>query len=135
MSLKEKLEKTEENGLIKKTGKRTVPDVVPVASSVTRTIKKKDVNIPAGSTDPKQAKWEPKHWKEVLESLRMMRKAKPAPVDTMGCHMCSDDEAGPEEKRFHILVALMLSSQTKDEVGLGEWTDLCQDSTNYTLSR
>ena len=122
LSLKGKLEKNEESGTTerkraKKLSSKT--ETKPPQGPTSVAIKKKDLNIPAGeSTDTKQVKWEPKHWKEVLENLRSMRSSRSAPVDTMGCHMCSDEKATPAEKRFHILVALMLSSQTKDEVGL-----------------
>ncbi|KAF4651669.1 Endonuclease III-like protein 1 [Perkinsus olseni] len=33
----------------------------------------------------------------------------------MGCHMLTDSEAEPEDRRFQLLVAVMLSSQTKDQ--------------------
>lgn len=38
----------------------------------------------------KKSKWEPKNWKIMLENMREMRKDRSAPVDTMGCHKCSD---------------------------------------------
>lgn len=119
MSLKEKLDKTA--GTEKPSRKRISGQVTQIkgCDSVASPIKKKDVNIAKADVESKVQKWEPKHWKEVLEKIRAMRAAKPAPVDTMGCHMCSDETATPAQKRFHILVALMLSSQTKDEVG---WT-------------
>jgi endonuclease-3 len=46
----------------------------------------------------------------------MMRASKDAPVDTMGCHMLAQPGAAPKVQRFQTLVALLLSSQTKDEV-------------------
>lgn len=33
----------------------------------------------------------------------------------MGCHKCHDDKADEKTQRYHILIALMLSSQTKDQ--------------------
>lgn len=46
-----------------------------------------------------------------------MRLMVSAPVDTMGCDQFKDDENVPVEiRRFHTLVSLMLSSQTKDQV-------------------
>ncbi|XP_026477832.1 endonuclease III-like protein 1 [Ctenocephalides felis] len=62
------------------------------------------------------ATWEPQNWKEALQNLEKMREKKGAPVDTMGCHMAADLNAEPIIKRFHFLIALMLSSQTKDQV-------------------
>lgn len=51
-----------------------------------------------------------------MENLRKMRSLHVAPVDTMGCQMCSDVTANEETQRFHKLISLMLSSQTKDKV-------------------
>lgn len=39
-----------------------------------------------------------------------------AAVDTMGCERLADKKASPKDQRFHTLIALMLSSQTKDTV-------------------
>lgn len=39
-----------------------------------------------------------------------------AAVDTMGCERLADTEASARDQRFHTLIALMLSSQTKDTV-------------------
>jgi endonuclease III len=39
-----------------------------------------------------------------------------AAVDTMGCERLADPDASPRDQRFHTLIALMLSSQTKDTV-------------------
>lgn len=104
-NLKEKLLKNHPKTSVKSTR-------LPKQSS----IQEKDLNV--ASTLNKQAKWEPEDWMQILNNIRKMRKEIPAPVDTMGCHKCSDKDADPKTKRFHILVALMLSSQTKDEVNL-----------------
>ncbi|KAI1731801.1 hhH-GPD superfamily base excision DNA repair protein [Ditylenchus destructor] len=53
---------------------------------------------------------------EHISFIEEMRKKADAPVDTMGCHMLADSSADPKTYRFQILVALMLSSQTKDQV-------------------
>ncbi|VEN47970.1 unnamed protein product [Callosobruchus maculatus] len=58
----------------------------------------------------------PQRWEEVLVNLREMRKQFDAPVDTMGCHKCHEENAPPEVIRYQKLLALMLSSQTKDQV-------------------
>lgn len=72
------------------------------------------------STDPKNVKnekqWMPSNWEAVLENIKEMRKHGTAPVDTMGCHKCADPNASPIVSRYQSLVALMLSSQTKDQV-------------------
>lgn len=44
----------------------------------------------------KKSKWEPPHWREVLENIREMRKKGDAPVDTMGCDQSSDIALAPE---------------------------------------
>ncbi|XP_017120705.2 endonuclease III-like protein 1 [Drosophila elegans] len=54
-------------------------------------------------------------WYYHLESIRVMRNSKSAPVDIMGCHRCADSKADAKTQRFQNLVALMLSSQTKDQ--------------------
>ncbi|XP_077173144.1 endonuclease III-like protein 1 isoform X2 [Paroedura picta] len=77
---------------------------------------------PAGSateeaaTEAKQQKWEPKNWRQELDNIREMRKARDAPVDQMGAEKCFDLEAPPEVMRYQVLLSLMLSSQTKDQV-------------------
>ncbi|CUS14112.1 unnamed protein product [Tuber aestivum] len=58
----------------------------------------------------------PENWEEVYEKLREMRKMVEAPVDTMGCERLGDKAATPKLRRFHTLISLMLSSQTKDTV-------------------
>ncbi|AEO56056.1 hypothetical protein MYCTH_2300528 [Thermothelomyces thermophilus ATCC 42464] len=61
----------------------------------------------------------PSDWEEMYELVRQMRISGPAAnaaVDTMGCERLADPDASPRERRFHTLVALMLSSQTKDTV-------------------
>uniref|UniRef100_A0A1I7XRR9 ENDO3c domain-containing protein n=1 Tax=Heterorhabditis bacteriophora TaxID=37862 RepID=A0A1I7XRR9_HETBA len=51
--------------------------------------------------------------------IREMRKSGDAPVDSMGCHKLADPLAPPKTHRFQVLLALMLSSQTKDEITAG----------------
>ena len=62
----------------------------------------------------------PSHWEEMYEGVRRMRApggaAYPSAVDTMGCERLADRSASPKDQRFHTLIALMLSSQTKDTV-------------------
>ncbi|XP_069503427.1 endonuclease III-like protein 1 isoform X2 [Ambystoma mexicanum] len=45
-----------------------------------------------------------------------MRREKGAPVDVMGAEKCCDRTAPPEVMRYQVLLSLMLSSQTKDQV-------------------
>lgn len=59
----------------------------------------------------------PPHWKEMYDAVKDMREKNPtAPVDTMGCAELYWRASSAKDQRFHILVALMLSSQTKDTV-------------------
>ncbi|XP_067616617.1 endonuclease III-like protein 1 [Eurosta solidaginis] len=60
--------------------------------------------------------WQPKDWRVVLDNIRTMRAGSDAPVDTMGCHKCADNDSDEKTQRFQKLVSLMLSSQTKDEI-------------------
>ncbi|XP_076246709.1 nth-like DNA glycosylase 1 [Calliopsis andreniformis] len=60
--------------------------------------------------------WMPPNWETTLEYIKEMRKHRTAPVDEMGCHKCADPKASAKVSRFQSLVALMLSSQTKDQV-------------------
>lgn len=70
----------------------------------------------AKKSKPEIVKFEPKNYMQFIENIREMRKGNPAPVDTMGCAKCSDDDASDRDKRYQVLVSLMLSSQTKDEI-------------------
>lgn len=62
----------------------------------------------------------PFDWEDMYKAVKRMRApggvAHGAAVDTMGCERLSDKQASPREQRFHTLVALMLSSQTKDTI-------------------
>ncbi|XP_070617079.1 endonuclease III-like protein 1 isoform X1 [Erythrolamprus reginae] len=73
-------------------------------------------NGAAEASKPKKQKWEPANWKQQLANIREMRRERDAPVDQMGAGTCFDREAPPEVKRYQILLSLMLSSQTKDQV-------------------
>lgn len=58
----------------------------------------------------------PDHWKQHHENIYTMRSQSIAPVDTMGCERCIDDDASEIIRRWQVLVGLVLSSQTRDEV-------------------
>lgn len=63
------------------------------------------------------AGWQPPgNWEQLLANIRTMRSAGDAPVDSVGCEQCFNPQDPPEKQRFEVLVSLMLSSQTKDEV-------------------
>lgn len=58
----------------------------------------------------------PPNWEEIWDITAEMRKHVLAPVDTMGCENLAEDHRSPRDQRLQTLVALMLSSQTKDTV-------------------
>ncbi|TNN69439.1 Endonuclease III-like protein 1 [Liparis tanakae] len=59
---------------------------------------------------------EPPDWKNHLRCIREMRSGRDAPVDNMGAEKCYDSGAPARVRRFQVLISLMLSSQTKDQV-------------------
>ena len=61
----------------------------------------------------------PPHWRQVYSLLAQYRSTHLAPVDTMGCTLLSPPNVPENIKRFHILLGLLLSSQTKDEITHG----------------
>ncbi|XP_021106973.1 endonuclease III-like protein 1 isoform X3 [Heterocephalus glaber] len=64
--------------------------------------------------------WEPQDWCQQLANIRTMRNRKDAPVDQLGAEHCCDPSAPPKQvQRYQVLLALMLSSQTKDQVTAG----------------
>ncbi|KER25088.1 hypothetical protein T265_07380 [Opisthorchis viverrini] len=60
--------------------------------------------------------WEPANWRLQLQNITQMRKDRDAPVDVMGCERLADRKADPKTFRLQVLLSLMLSSQTKDQV-------------------
>ncbi|KAK7749982.1 alpha,alpha-trehalase nth1 [Diatrype stigma] len=60
----------------------------------------------------------PSDWEAMYAAVKAMRApggvAANAAVDTMGCERLALADASPRDQRLHTLVALMLSSQTKD---------------------
>ncbi|XP_058810590.1 endonuclease III-like protein 1 isoform X2 [Phymastichus coffea] len=66
--------------------------------------------------DTEKNNWVPYNWERQLKNIRQMRCNLLAPVDKMGCHKCADKLAEAPIFRFQSLIALMLSSQTKDKV-------------------
>ncbi|KAI5923048.1 DNA glycosylase [Camillea tinctor] len=70
----------------------------------------------------------PSDWEAVYAAVQRMRlpggAAYPAAVDTMGCERLADRGASARDQRFQTLVALMLSSQTKDTVNAAAMRNL-----------
>ncbi|WVQ79007.1 hypothetical protein IAT38_001099 [Cryptococcus sp. DSM 104549] len=67
----------------------------------------------------------PAKWEEQYRLIERMRKGIVAPVDDMGCERPRTNiENDPKTFRFHILISLMLSSQTKDAITSAAVTSL-----------
>ena len=58
----------------------------------------------------------PANWEQMYSITAEMRKLVLAPVDTMGCESLAEESRSPLDRRLQTLIALMLSSQTKDTV-------------------
>jgi endonuclease-3 len=58
----------------------------------------------------------PKGWEVLYKGIQKIRSVTPAPVDTIGCNKLYDVDATRDVQRYHILISLLLSSQTRDEV-------------------
>lgn len=69
----------------------------------------------------------PPNWDEVYKLTEEMRGLWQAPVDTMGCESLAEDRRTPRDKRFQTLIALMLSSQTKDGVTAAAMTNMQEE--------
>ncbi|KAF5659482.1 endonuclease III [Fusarium heterosporum] len=94
-------------------------DAIPSPPAKARRVRKparKAVDATTGATKIEP----PSDWEAIYDTVRRMRapggRAYGAAVDTMGCERLADRSASPKDQRFHTLVALMLSSQTKDTV-------------------
>ncbi|KAI1287691.1 Endonuclease III-like protein 1 [Halotydeus destructor] len=111
-NIKEEVDVKEQKVVKVKSARKRTNLVKVEYESVKQEVKPKEKLEESG--DSKVSKWEPDNWLTVLDNIKKMRIVPDAPVDTMGCHMCHDDDEEPRVKRFQMLVALMLSSQTKD---------------------
>ncbi|KAK3491495.1 hypothetical protein B0T13DRAFT_76885 [Neurospora crassa] len=96
---------------------------IPVAGTSTTSSRKRTTRKPARKTTDAvtgEVKVEPpSDWEEVYNLVKEMRISGPAAnaaVDSMGCERLASNNASARDRRFHTLVALMLSSQTKDTV-------------------
>ncbi|XP_018520166.1 LOW QUALITY PROTEIN: endonuclease III-like protein 1 [Lates calcarifer] len=96
---------------------KTETDTVPLSShSRRRRQLKVEYDQDDSVSQVKTEHWEPPDWKKQLGFIREMRSGRDAPVDNMGAEKCYDTEAPAHVRRFQVLVSLMLSSQTKDQV-------------------
>ncbi|XP_070777235.1 endonuclease III-like protein 1 [Enoplosus armatus] len=96
---------------------KTETDTLPLSShSRRRRQLKVEYDKDEGVAPVKAEHWEPPDWRKQLGFIREMRSGRDAPVDNMGAEKCYDTEAPAHVRRFQVLVSLMLSSQTKDQV-------------------
>ncbi|XP_035027588.1 endonuclease III-like protein 1 [Hippoglossus stenolepis] len=94
---------------------KTETDALPLSSHGRR---RRQIKVEYDEVKPlvKTEHWEPPDWKKQLGFIREMRSVRDAPVDNMGAEKCYDRDAPAHVRRFQVLVSLMLSSQTKDQV-------------------
>ncbi|KAG9659817.1 DNA glycosylase, partial [Aureobasidium melanogenum] len=101
--------------------KRTVKSEVlspnPSAANRNTNLPKKTKRQPAKRIKGESGRVEPPpNWEQVYNMTAEMRKKVLAPVDTMGCESLAERDRSPIDRRLQTLIALMLSSQTKDTV-------------------
>jgi len=89
----------------KRSPKKAFTKKTPGSSARKRTPK-----IEPGSLTP------PQDWEDIWSLVVELRQDRSAPVDTDGGHELPQRDRGEKVYRFQVLVALMLSSQTKDAV-------------------
>ncbi|KAL3693824.1 hypothetical protein R1sor_007475 [Riccia sorocarpa] len=58
----------------------------------------------------------PSDWERILEEVRIMRINRDAPVDLFGSGQLIDRSKDAETQKFHVLIAAMLSTQTRDSI-------------------
>ncbi|RLN80181.1 hypothetical protein BBJ28_00025091 [Nothophytophthora sp. Chile5] len=80
-------------------------------------VKKKKKRTKGTAVDTKRIPREaPRDWRDILKGIEEMRANKDAEVDKYGCEVFFDESFLPHVCRFHVLIAAMMSSQTKDPV-------------------
>jgi len=67
-------------------------------------------------TKTKIEKNKPKFWLQTFNEIKEYREKNEAPVDTQGCERLANEDLPPKQFRYQVLISLMLSSQTKDQI-------------------
>ncbi|KAI9892042.1 MAG: DNA N-glycosylase and apurinic/apyrimidinic (AP) lyase [Vezdaea aestivalis] len=97
-----------------------IEDVLPTSSltpSTPRSARKRRAPSSPVSTPRKRIRGRaPPGWEAMYQTLIEMRATTLAPVDTMGCETLALPAIPAIQQRFQTLIALMLSSQTKDTI-------------------
>lgn len=86
------------------------------STAINKKVKKNEHAGATVKTERDPTSMSPPHWQIVYDTLESFRETAKAPVDTMGCERLALSTASPKDQRFQTLIALMLSSQTKDTV-------------------
>ncbi|KAI9244161.1 hypothetical protein BY458DRAFT_561067 [Sporodiniella umbellata] len=81
-----------------------------------RVVVEKEITKKKIKRDPDSESAAPTNWEIVYNKIEALRDIEEAPVDTMGCERLAQKAASAKDQRFQTLIALMLSSQTKDTV-------------------
>ena len=89
---------------------------------------RKRQRIDPGSLNP------PKDWEKVYSLVEELRADRTAPVDSNGAEALPQRNLGDKVYRFQVLIALMLSSQTKDGI-VGEVMRALQQVSNVRKAR
>lgn len=63
-----------------------------------------------------ETEYPPKNWDEMYQTIKEQRKELKAPIDEIGVNVGQNNVEGEKTKRYHYLIAHLLSGQTKDEV-------------------
>jgi endonuclease III len=102
-----------EESMKKETLIKEEPDTKPKATPKPRRLPARKTRDAAGEVKIEP----PSNWETMYNTVKKMREDNPtAPVDTMGCAELYWRASAPKDRRFQTLIALMLSSQTKDTV-------------------
>ncbi|KAM5488473.1 alpha,alpha-trehalase nth1 [Microsporum canis] len=106
---------TDIEDLLTETKKRKKPTRTPRAA--VKKIKSEEEIKVKREDEEEEKRTGPPNWEAIYETVKRMRESNPtAPVDTMGCSELYWRSSSPRDRRFQTLIALMLSSQTKDTV-------------------
>jgi len=107
----------------KRLPRRAAPPAAAKRPKTTAAAKPKTTGKAAAAKRPKPAGKKkppplaaPAGWTAEWTMIHELRADRTAVVDTMGCERLADPDVSEKEQRYHILVSLMLSSQTKDTV-------------------
>jgi endonuclease-3 len=96
--------------VVKQEAQQSPSTPAPHKKSTKSTPRKKIITPEPGSREP------PKGWEVIYSLVEELRSDRTAPVDDNGSEALPQRELGEKVFRFQVLIALMLSSQTKDQV-------------------